>query len=191
MKGAKIAYIDYITVTYPSRDSFRFDKYDGLEDFAHAIDYYFLSQFGLSFNPEMKGGRNGYKNHWKITAPVYGNKKQSADVGFFAFGGNNETICVSFTGQACQFIGSEGFSFIREFIEALKERITRIDLAHDCFNWELDLSTVRAWYDAGLFKANIRGKYPSCQFIDDYGSGKGCTFYIGSRESGKYFRAYE
>ena len=186
---AQIAFIDFLTIVFPARDIFRFDKYLDLEDFAQAIDHYFLSNINLSYNADTKGGRNGYKHHWKIEYKA--KDKLPIEVGFFCFGGNNDTICITLTGSACKTIGQEGFAFIRDFIEELKGHITRIDLAHDCLYGEVNLSQVREWYDAGTFRSSSRGKYPNCQFIDDCGSGKGCTLYVGSRESGKYFRAYE
>jgi DNA relaxase NicK len=186
---AQIAFIDFLTVVIPARDIFRFDKFSGLDDFAHAIQHYFLECLGFNYDADMKAGRNGYKNHWKILVKTHDKKLET--VGFFAFGGNNDTICITLTGVACQTIDQAGFSFIRSFIEELKGKITRIDLAHDCLEGEVNLKTVREWYDTGLFRSSSRGKYPDCQFIDDCGSGKGCTLYVGSRESGKYFRAYE
>jgi len=187
---AQLAFIDFLTVTIPSRHKFWYDKFDGSAgDLASVVQYYFLNPLGLVHDHDIKGGRNGYKNHWRIQVKTHDKKLET--VGFFAFGGNNDTICISLTGAACQTLNQDSFSFIREFIEELQGKITRIDLAHDCLNGEVDLKTVRHWYDSGLFRASTRGKYPDCQFIDDCGSGKGCTLYVGSRESGKYFRAYE
>jgi len=183
------AFIDFLTVVMPTRDLFRFDKFDGLEDFASAVCHYFLNPIHFTYDVTIKGGRNGYKNHWKIQKSDKNN--QSIEVGYFCFGGNNDTLCISLTGTACQSIGKDGFSFIRDFIEEQGGHITRVDLAHDCFNGEVSIDDVHSWYNDGLFKASARGKYPNAQKIDDLGSGKGCTFYVGSRESGKYFRAYE
>jgi len=186
---SKTAFIDFLTIVVPARDMFRFDKFSGLEDFSHALEYYFLKPLGFKYDDNMKGGRNGYKNHWKILVKTSTGTAET--VGFFAFGGNNDTICITLTGAACQCIDSEGYTFIKNFIQELGGKISRIDLTHDCLDGEVDIEQVRNWYESGLFRSNARGKYPNAQFIDDLGSGKGCTFYVGSRESGKYFRAYE
>jgi len=189
-ENAQLGFIDFLTITFPARDMFRFDKFSGLEDFSHAIQHYFLTALNLKYG-EMEGGKNGYKNHWKIQ--VKSHKGNMENVGYFAFGGSsqNDTICISLSGAGCQTVDQSGFSFIREFLEELGGKIICIDLAHDCLNGEVTITQVREWYDSGLFRASSRGKYPDCNLYDDCGSNKGCTFNVGSRESGKLFRAYE
>jgi len=190
------AFIDYLTIVVPVRELKRISPFEGLEEFAEVVAYYLLKPLGFTHS-ELKNGRNGYKNHWKILSKSYKPTLEKSklvstpEVGFFCYGGNNDTICISITGSGCQSIGQDGFTMIKEFIEELKGHITRVDLTHDCLNGEVSLDCVRAWYEAGMFRSSSRGKYPNAQIIDDMGSGKGSSFYVGSRESGKYFRAYE
>lgn len=184
----RIAFIDFLTFTFSVHKMKALKGYTDMEDFAEQLNKYFLADFGLTYDESIRGGRNGYQHHWKILAK---SGKQYLDVGYFAFGGNNDTVCVSLSGSGCSSIGSHGFSLIREFLEDVTGKITRIDLAHDCHNGELTLDDVATWYDAGLFRANTRGKYPNMKLISDCGSNQGSTIYIGSRESGKMFRAYE
>lgn len=190
----KLAFIDFLTFTFPVYKMKALKAYIDMEDFAHQLSKYFLHDFGLTYDENMRGGRNGYQHHWKIllsNKTSSGIRNQFTEVGYFAFGGNNDTVCISLSGSGCSSIGSHGFSLIREFLEDVTGKITRIDLAHDCHNGEVTLDDVCTWYDAGLFRANSRGKYPNMQLISDCGSNKGSTIYVGSRESGKMFRAYE
>lgn len=189
MTDKKIAFIDYLTFTFPVWKMKAVKLSDDLDEFAFQIGKYILDDLGLSYDETIRGGRNGYKHHWRILAPV--SKKEFQEVGYFAFVGNNDTVCVSLSGTGCAAVGSDGFALIREFLEDVTGRITRIDLAHDCFNGEVSLDDVANWYDSGLFRANTRGKYPKMKILSDCGSGDGSTIYIGSRESGKMLRAYE
>lgn len=189
-----IAFIDYLTFTFSVHKMKALKGYIDMEDFAAQLALYFLNDFGLTYDENIRGGRNGYQHHWKILSKVRTPNRKTAqftEVGYFAFGGNNDTVCVSLSGSGCQCIGSAGFSLIREFLEDVTGKITRIDLAHDCLNGEVSLDDVALWYDAGLFRANTRGKYPNMKMLSDCGGGQGSTIYVGSRDSGKLFRAYE
>ena len=68
--------------------------------------------------------------------------------------------------------------------------ITRVDLAHDDMKAEaVSIEIAKAWYEAGEFTSN--GRPPAAKLIDDMGSGKGKTLYIGNRNNGKLLRVYE
>jgi phage replication initiation protein len=69
-------------------------------------------------------------------------------------------------------------------------RITRIDLAHDDFGGQtVSVAQARAWYDEGHF--NTGGRTPEARLVDDLGSDKGKTLYVGHRQNGKLCRVYE
>jgi phage replication initiation protein len=69
-------------------------------------------------------------------------------------------------------------------------RITRIDLAHDDFSGEtVSVTKARAWLDGGQFTTG--GRPPDARLVDDLGSNKGKTLYIGQRQNGKLCRVYE
>ena len=187
-KAPNLAFIDYLTFTLPERKSLIRTNFTDSEDFCLHVVEYFLKPLGLTSSLELKGGRNGYKHHCKIQVI---NDKQRNDVGYFAFDGNNATTCISLSGIGCKALSAEDYRIIRQNIEDFEGKITRIDLAHDCLNGEVTLQDVHTWYDAGLFSCGSRGKYPSIKKFDDCGSDAGSTIYVGSRESGKMFRAYE
>lgn len=93
------------------------------------------------------------------------------------------------TGDDCENI--EDWDNVREFLGNLPcARITRLDLAVDIENG-LSLADVNIAYIDGQF--SIKGKAPSIRhhgnFIDDNGEPR--TIYIGKRQNGKLFRAYE
>lgn len=74
--------------------------------------------------------------------------------------------------------------------DAYGVRITRIDLAHDDLTGTtVSVAQALAWFRQGLFTTG--GRAPSARLVDDLGSGKGKTLYIGRRQNGKLCRVYE
>ena len=63
-------------------------------------------------------------------------------------------------------------------------------MTHDDDIGRITLENVRDWFEAGDFHSG-RGHPPGGRYIDDFGSGKGKTLYVGSRENGKLLRIYE
>lgn len=79
---------------------------------------------------------------------------------------------------------------VQQWGKSIGAKITRIDLAHDDFLGEtVNIEKAKAWYYEGGFTSN--GRPPAAKFIDDMGSGKGKTLYIGKRQNGKMLRIYE
>jgi phage replication initiation protein len=68
--------------------------------------------------------------------------------------------------------------------------ITRADLAHDDLEGStLNIERALEWWHAGKFDFN--GRPPRSEFINDMGSNRGETLYVGRRGSGKLLRIYE
>jgi len=178
--------IDYLTIVLPEKD---FQPVDGSryehDDFIDFVNKAFLSNLGLVAQPTLRGGKNFYSHSWDITDKAYNN------VGFVAHGGNKETLCISISGSGTQFIGSAGYIFIRDWLVRVGGHISRIDIAHDCFQGEKNIEDALAWYKSGVFRSGKNGTLPSAKYLDDFGSGSGKTLYIGNRKSGKLFRVYE
>lgn len=85
---------------------------------------------------------------------------------------------ISLTGQGCKHVRS--WAKARAVIEDTGAHMTRLDIAIDDFaGHAVNLPTFRRLVDEGAFIN--RGRPPICQFVDDLGSGKGCTLYIGQR----------
>jgi phage replication initiation protein len=82
------------------------------------------------------------------------------------------------------------WSAVKVWAEASGAWISRLDLAHDDFEGRtVTIRKARRWYRAGGFTAN--GRRPVALLYHDLGSGKGKTFQVGERESGKLVRIYE
>lgn len=180
--GERLCIIDYLTIVYPI-DSFKPDGFYTDDSLHEQLQNYF-APCGVKFNPAVKGGRFGYTHHFDVE------DQDGNPCGFLAYGGNNDTFCLSITGSGTQTLSHQNYTRLQKTITALNGHITRIDLAHDCFHGEISLEDVMNWYDAGLFTSGA-GRYPSAKHINDYGSGEGSSFYVGSRKSGKMLRAYE
>lgn len=160
-----------------------------------AFQKFITACFGPAIAPEadFKPGRNFFK--WSL--PL--NDRS----GFIAFGGNNkivdhtgkersrpERMQVYLSGEGCSKV--KDWRFLHSFLkdsEIFAPKITRVDIAYDDHEGQRDVEFAVDSYSAGLFAGN--GRPPKGQRIDDMGSGDGCTFYVGSRESGRYLRIYE
>ncbi len=128
----------------------------------------------------LANGRFGYRKQVEI----YRDGKKA---GIACFDGNNNTMLISLTGT-----GTSGVDMVRlrDFISRLDEiKITRIDLAHDDLEGQIPIDKFIEHYESGQF--TLRGKAPSRRLIDDFGSGKGQTFYVGNKANGKEACIYE
>jgi len=110
--------------------------------------------------------------------------------GLVAYGGEAQrgTVLVSINGEGCRRIAD--FRRVREWAESLGARITRLDIAADDYESEsVDIPrAIQAWRDGHFTNG---GRPPKARWIDDFGSGDGCSLYVGSRQGGKLCRVYE
>jgi len=135
------------------------------------------------FSPDVfeSKGWQGYKERAEIFAPG-----MSKPVGLIARGGNRDTLCVSITGAGMPFVNVAMASIA---LEAYKATITRLDAAYDDLDGSLaaieDLK-----YDALCGCFDTRGPAASRSFIDDLGTGSGCSLYVGMKGN-KQLNVYE
>lgn len=123
-------------------------------------------------------GWNGYAHRMDIDG-----------VGLVAFGGNAETVHIEITGGGCKQV--KDWDAVADSLSMLDARISRLDIAVDDYTGQTyNLDWCRAQYEAGGFDPK-RGTKPTASLWSDEGSGKGSTYYVGSRESGKLCRGYE
>lgn len=139
---------------------------------------------GLPAVPVASTGRgwNGYAQRFNIG--------DDGQYGLIALGGEYQrgTVHVELNAMACSLISD--WHTVQQWGENLGAKITRVDLAHDDMQAEaVSIATARAWYEAGEFTSS--GRPPAAKLIDDMGSGKGKTLYIGERANGKLLRVYE
>lgn len=87
-------------------------------------------------------------------------------------------IQISLSGKGCEHVRS--FDQVANVMDDLGAKLSRLDIAVDDLSGDhFDVQAFRRAYHEGLFTCN--GRPPSAQFVDDEGSGKGCTLYIGQK----------
>ncbi|WP_317627962.1 replication initiation factor domain-containing protein [Vibrio sinaloensis] len=142
---------------------------------------------------ERRGGFSGYKYSAKLLC-------NGTQAGLVAWGAANFGYYVSFSGKGCEAINMEALN------KALKQmvgaKLTRVDIALDDFEGNVTIEDIKQKYVDGQFitrgtppKAGefigYQGMSPAdrkkCGLIPDAGH----TFYVGARENGKIFRAYD
>lgn len=171
-KGDYISFIDYLAFTY------RPDK--PIEDVFPLADV-LIDIFNIPTDGwyRTKSGWKGYDDHVKLDN--YG------DVGF---GGASQkgTVHVVLDSLGCSQVSD--WQLVQDWLFTTSCKITRIDIAHDDFNGEvINIAKAIEWEAEELYSKT--GRPPLTHMYDDRESGKGKTFYIGSRENAKYGRIYE
>lgn len=109
---------------------------------------------------------------------AYVHDPEGNTVGRIGRGGNGGTWCVSLTGAGCRLV--EDWRRVQIQAESLSAHISRVDVAWDDYaGLVFDIHSINAMARDGQFAGN--GKPPVTRFIDDHGSGKGCTVYVGGK----------
>lgn len=130
---------------------------------------------------------------WKSSGRGWNGYQHRIDLGpygLLAFGGEAQrgTFHFELNAHACKLIAD--WNAVRVWGETYEASITRLDLAHDDFaGAQINIDKALESFREGQFSTN--GRPPAAQFIDDLGSNKGKTLYIGQRTSGKLLRIYE
>ncbi|WP_175697527.1 replication initiation factor domain-containing protein [Burkholderia ambifaria] len=141
--------------------------------------------FGFGVTANMQRPRDFYLNAWEL----------GDGYGYVALGGSSQrtTMLVNLTGQGCLAAKPGWEGRLYDFLKGTAKRptITRVDLAHDCFEGEYTVDQADQWYDDGLFSCS--GRSPSHEHRGDWRnpSGKGRSLYVGLRRNGKLCRVYE
>ena len=120
------------------------------------------------------------------------------EVGSVSGGGTSQrdTFCFTLKGEGCTFALPGWEKRVSEFFAPMFPKITRIDLARDCWeHGQLSIdAAVTAFQDHAFSYRNRRPQY--CQFGkwmegEAFGGQHSRTFQVGKRESGKLIRVYE
>lgn len=163
------AFVDFLGVTFKSRDE------SSIRAFVESL---LRCWFGEVEITEAKRGWAGYKTRLDVEG-----------IGLVAYGGNSDTLHIEITGSGCAQV--RDWRDVIATIEDYEGKVTRCDVAADDMQGErVNIEWAKQAYRDGLFDPD-RGARPNAQLIDDMGSGKGCTLYVGARESGKLCRVYE
>lgn len=130
----------------------------------------------------LKFGQAGYKYAKEINL-------SGQSIGRIAYGSAHNRNLFTLTGQGTAHID---WSIFLKYYQVLAEpRISRIDIAHDFFEGEVNHDSVISAYNMGGFKPPKSSKNPSINIIsgtDGDGNNKGRTVTIGNKKSGKFIR---
>lgn len=101
--------------------------------------------------------------------------------------GDDNRLCISLMGQGCGLVPN--WRYVADILDDLDARLTRVDIAVDDLTGEtFNLQTFKNLHEEGAFVMN--GRPPSASFVDDLGSNKGCSLYIGQKGH-KQLNVYE
>nr|DAP29552.1 MAG TPA: Replication initiation factor [Inoviridae sp.] len=182
----QVAMIDTLRFTI-GEETFRHEAIGGVDDVAYimALSDQLTQIFGFGVTKDLKRGRDFYLNAWEL----------GDNYGHVGIGGQNQraTMMVSLTGAGC-LAAREGWEHrLHEFFKTKAKRptITRVDLAHDCFQGEVTVDQADQWYDDGLFTASVNAPHHEYKGNWKKPNGKGRSLYIGMRKNGKLCRVYE
>lgn len=88
------------------------------------------------------------------------------------------SVCISLSGQGTQHVNNWRITHNR--LMQLGARITRLDIAiDDLAGSAFNVQKFLEWQKEGMFTTN--GRPPLARYVDDLGSNKGCTLYIGQK----------
>lgn len=183
--GEQVAMIDTLRFTI-GEETFK-GEVAGVDDVAYvmALSEKLTEILGYGVTRDLKRSRDFYLNAWEL----------GDNYGHVGIGGQNQrsTIMVSINGGGC-LAAREGweqrlFDFLTK--RARRPSITRVDLAHDCFNGEVTVDQADGWYDDGLFTASVNAPHHEYKGNWKKPNGKGRSLYIGLRRNGKLCRIYE
>ena len=163
---------------------------------AHELAVLVAAALGSDFQvqDQIKKGQDFYKNRWSIVRHDF----ECAWVGFGASSDSPrqqsqaKTIHANIFGMACTFAAPGWNERLADLVEAHDADITRADLALDFFDGlPGGMQGVRADYLAGL--CDINGKRLKHNMIGPWAddSGRGRSFYIGTKHAGKQTNIYE
>lgn len=156
-----------------------------------ALSWKLESILGYGVTSRCERGRNFYHRAWVL----------GDGWGFVCHGGQRNTILVMLSGAglAAAKVGWEVrlYQFLSH--EARNGRITRCDVAHDCYEGEYTVDRARAEYEDGMFRLPKAPVDPDCEMRGNWlrrrdgqlRSLKGRSFYVGHRTNGKFCRVYE
>lgn len=169
--------VDYLSITFRIGDYLgNISQVDKIEKLLESLLLFFSCLKSYATGK----GLFGYRQSLGLT-------RNHAHAGLIGFDGNNDSCYISFSGQGC--VGVDMWA-LRRFYESLPGcKITRIDFAHDDMEGRLSVHDYKKLFECGAFAS--KGTSPKGRFLDDLGSGDGCTQYVGKKVNGKEACIYE
>jgi len=141
--------------------------------------------FGFGLVRNLNQRRDFYGETWEL----------GENWGYAGFGGErqNGTILIVLSGKGTLAATAGWEARLYEFITKTAKRpvITRVDLAHDCFDGRITVDQLDVMHTDDFFTNAYT--VPDCQHAGNwkFPNGKGRTLYVGTRKAGKMFRGYE
>lgn len=162
-------------------------EYMGALSMARVLAVRVAAVLGEGFDAGSAEGRG--MDYYTVRCPIL---YRGERVGYAMAGGKQQaqqsTLHVSLEGQGCLHVSHANYPAVRAFIDKARGWITRVDLACDVFEGD-SIESVSSAYLGGEF--DVRGKRPKQSHAGGWDMGESRTYYVGSRSTGKLFRAYE
>jgi phage replication initiation protein len=161
--------VDFLTVVLPA---------SRLEECSATNLHYLLPMiFGGTSELRTPGRRGRAFQFYRDSALIF--DREGELCGTIGLDGNADTVCVSLSGAGCRWV--RDWLPVAATLETLHARITRVDLAYDDYDGKLlDLHALRDLARSGE-GFSCGGRPPHSSFLDDHGSGAGCTLYVGAK----------
>ncbi|QIZ61746.1 replication protein [Acinetobacter indicus] len=157
------------------------------------LDHHLYEIFGFGLSQKREKGMHNYKFSYELQDMM----------GMVLYGHSSKRISIQINGTGCALARKGWQHRLYEFLNSykvvnqvefgcVKPKITRCDLAYDDFEGKyITVDIADDWDDVGGFWCG--GRQPK---VEKHGawkrpSGKGRTFSVGDRTSGKYCRIYE
>lgn len=163
------ALIDYLTIVAPV----------GRLEECSATNLHFLLPMIFGGEAELRtpGRRGRAWQFYRDSAVIL--DREGECVGMIGLEGNGGTICVSLTGAGCRWV--KNWRSVAHTLDVLHAHITRCDVAYDDYDGRLlNVHDLRKEALEGDGFA-CGGRPPKSRFLDDHGSGEGCTLYVGAK----------
>ena len=156
------------------------------DEYIFEASFHLEQILGYGITRHLRKPRDFYEDSWEL----------GDGFGIVCFGGLSQrgTMLIVIHGTGC-LAAREGWEQrLHQFLAETARRpaLTRIDLAHDCFDGSyVTVDVADAWYDAGGFNCSYRA--PSHEYRGNWKhpDGKGRSLYVGKRKNGKLCRVYE
>ena len=182
-------FVDWLSITFHQDTLERLAGYPLISDKEYM---YVLSRkleeilgFGITKKCKSKGNKF-YEQMFRLGS-------DDVDYGEIHYGGQRDTVLIELKGVGCNLAAEGWEARMCEFLKnAVRPRITRIDLALDFFNGEYSPEQALLDHDNGFF--DNHNKRPKSEMIGsawrkEDGSGK--TFYVGRKKYSLFVRVYE
>lgn len=182
-----------MTIQKTSIDWFGFRSKDGPDVICSALQDAFPQHLSLSYTPRKTGWRSFEKSFdlW-VSVKTGHRESECLRIGMLMSGGE------AVKGWSMASISGDGCSWVDDWVATMESctsqlqnfELKRVDVALDRFDGSHWHEVDKAWA-AGEFCPIGGGKKPKAKPIDSRRFEDGRTYYIGSRESAKFYRGYE